>query len=86
MTRKQSLGILVVIIALQCGAMFYWASRKAGYYIDELFTFEYVQNINNHKDSIEYMDDCSVWKVEDWLSVKDLKTRYTWTIPALSTG
>lgn len=77
MTRKQSLGILVVIIALQCGAMFYWASRKAGYYIDELFTFEYVQNINNHKDSIEYMDDSSLWKVEDWLSVKDLKTRYT---------
>ncbi|MCR5464809.1 MAG: hypothetical protein K6F06_09800 [Bacteroidales bacterium] len=77
MTRKQSLGILAVIIALQCGTMFYWASQKASYYLDELLTFEYVQNINNHADSIEYIDDSSLWKVEEWLSVKDLKTRYT---------
>ncbi len=77
MSRKQLLVILAVIIALQCGTMFYWASHKSSYYLDELLTFEYVQNINNHKDSIEYMDDSSLWKVEEWLSVKDLKTRYT---------
>ena len=77
MKRKTTLIILAIIIVLQCGAMFYWASHKAYYYIDELFTFEYVQNINNHTDSIEYMDDSSLWKVEEWLSVGDLKTRYS---------
>ncbi|MBP3269164.1 MAG: hypothetical protein J6L98_00655 [Bacteroidales bacterium] len=77
MNRKTSLIILVTVVALQCCAMFYWASCKAYYYIDELFTFEYVQNINNHTDSIEYMDDSPLWKNEEWLRVGDWKTRYT---------
>ncbi|MBO5635095.1 MAG: hypothetical protein J5907_06725 [Bacteroidales bacterium] len=77
MRKDKSLWFLVVIIVLQCGTMFYWASQKAYYYIDELFTFEYVQNINNHKDSIEYIDDSPLWKVEEWLHVSDLKTRFT---------
>lgn len=77
MTRRTSIFILAIVIALQCGTMFYWGSQKTGYYIDELFTFEYAQNINNHKDSIEYMDDSPLWEVEEWLSVKDLKTRFT---------
>ena len=64
MTRRTSIFILAIVIALQCGTMFYWGSQKTGYYIDELFTFEYAQNINNHKDSIEYMDDSPLWEVE----------------------
>lgn len=77
MPRKQSYLILAVIVALQCGAMFYWASRKSGFFIDEYYTFEYVQNINDHKDHIEYLINSPMWKVEEWLPVEELKTRYT---------
>ena len=77
MPRKQSYLILAVIVALQCGAMFYWASRKSGFFIDEYYTFEYVQNINDHKDHIEYLINSPMWKVEEWLPVEELKTRFT---------
>lgn len=77
MSRKQSYLILAVIVALQCGAMFYWAFRKSGFFIDEYYTFEYVQNINDHKDHIEYLIDSPMWKAEEWLSVGELKTRFT---------
>ena len=77
MSKRLSRIILVVIIALQCGTMFYWASRKANYYNDEYYTFEYAQNINNDWNPFEYMTFSKDWKEEEWLSVKDLKTRFT---------
>ena len=75
-TRKQTLVILAIIVALQCGAMFYWGGQKSSYYLDELFTFEYVQNISNETDSKEYMNDNPSWRDEEWLSVGELKKRY----------
>ena len=77
MSEKLTRLILLVIVAFQCGAMFYWASRKSGFFIDEYYTFEYVQNINYHKNGIEYINDSQMWKVEEWLSVRELKTRFT---------
>ena len=77
MSKRLSRIILVVIIALQCATMFYWALRKANYYNDEYYTFEYAQNINNDWNPFEYMTFSKDWKEEEWLSVKDLKTRFT---------
>ena len=52
MTRKLSFLLLTLIVLLQSGVMTYWASRKSLYHIDELYTFEYVQNINRHANHL----------------------------------
>ncbi|MBR5175507.1 MAG: hypothetical protein IKW89_06210 [Bacteroidales bacterium] len=77
MPRKLSYLILTVIVALQCGAMLYWASMKASFFIDEYYTFEYTQNINDHKDHIDYLVDSPMWKAEEWVPVGELKKRFT---------
>ena len=77
MGKKLSRLILFAIVALQCGAMFYWASRKADFYNDEYYTFEYAQNLVTKRNPIEYMTYSPMWKDEEWLSVGDLKTRFT---------
>ena len=77
MSKKLSRLILVAVIILQCCAMLYWASRKVHYYTDELYTFEYAQNIKFRKGKIEYMFRSPQWKEGEWMSVGDLKTRFT---------
>ena len=77
MTRKLSFLLLTVIVLLQSGVMSYWASRKSLYHIDELYTFEYVQNINRHANHLEYMTGSPMWKPEEWIPVGDLKSRFT---------
>ena len=77
MSKKLSRLLLIVVVVLQCGTMLYWASRKAYYFNDEFYTFEYAQNFNNKWDPYEYMPYSSMWQDEKWLSVKDLKTRFT---------
>ena len=77
MSKKLTRLILLVIVVLQCGVMLFWASRKAYYYIDEWYTFEYSQSINHRKGDIEYMPLSPQWKNKQWMDVGDLKTRFT---------
>ena len=77
MSRKLSFLVLAVIVALQSGAMFYWASRKAFFHIDELYTFETVQSVNHHDNHREYLTYSPMWTQERWIPVEELKTRFT---------
>ena len=77
MSKRITRLVLVATILLQCCVMLYWAGRKAAFYNDEFYTFEYAQNIANNPIPFEYMTYSNFWKSEEWVSVKYLKTRFT---------
>lgn len=74
--RRLTLILILVTVVLQCVTMLYWAGRKAFFYNDEYYTFEYAQNISSPGNPIEYMTFSDEWKDEEWLLVGALKKRF----------
>ena len=67
--------IFALVIALQLISICNWASKRANYFVDELFSFGYAHSYTFDKKDIYYIDNSPEWKYEEWVSNEKLKSQ-----------
>lgn len=59
--------VFLIIILLQIMTVCYWAEKKSGFHIDELFSIGYAQAYNYHPGDAVYITFTNDWQYETWI-------------------
>lgn len=69
--------ILIVLLAIQLFYMIYWGTQKAGYYVDEFFTFDNAHYISACTPNRVKLYDADFLTYDEWHEVADIKSTLT---------
>ena len=67
--------LIVFIVFLQLFTIFFWANRKANFYIDELYSMGYAHTFTGVSNDPRRIFDSSSWKRGSWCNIDDFKSQ-----------
>lgn len=66
-------SVFLIIVALQISLMFFWATQRSNYYIDEFFSFGSAHSYTFDKKDAKYINNSDDWVYEQWVDNNKLK-------------